>query len=397
MEVAMDDAANALGMDPVELRLKNFNLVGSPVSGNPYSHPGSAAALTAVAEKIGWAGKWHAPGTKEVRPGVFHGIGVACHACNHGAGSGGGSGMVVINADGSMNVLSGSTDIGPGQRTLMAMIAAETAGIGWAKTFITPYVDTDLTSNTAATNGSRQTNTAGWGMYEAAMDAKRQLLEWGARLFVSNAAEEDPPRVIEVTPDQLDVKNGEVFFKDNLELKLGANEVVAFSTGPIIGRGVHIQDPTWERTAFAAGAAEVEVDTVTGSVTVTRYVSGHDIGRVLNPFALEQQVEGGAIMGLGAALTEEILVDQATGLPITDNMLEYKALSIKDVPKTIDVVLVETFKEYGVYGAHGIGEPVMGPPGPAVSNAVFNAIGVRLADLPITRDKILAGLKAKAR
>jgi len=276
------------------------------------------------------------------------------------------------------------------------MIAAETAGIGWEKTFITPYVDTDPTSNTAATNGSRQTNTAGWGMYEAAMDAKRQLLEWGAQLFVNNAAGEDPSRVIEVTADQLDVKNGEVFFKDNLELKLGANEVVAFSTGPVIGRGVHIQDPTWERTAFAAAVAEVEVDTVTGSVTVTRYVSGHDVGRVLNPFALEQQVEGGAIMGLGAALTEEILVDQATGLPITDNMLEYKALSIKDVPKTIDVVLVETFKEYGVYGAHGIGEPIMGPPGPAVSNAVFNAIGVRLADLPITRDKILAGLKAKA-
>lgn len=396
MEVAMDQAAYELGIDPVELRLKNFNLVGSPLNGLPYSNPGSAAALTAVADKIGWASKWHAPGAKEVRPGVFHGIGVACHACSHGAGSGGGSGMVVINADGSMNVLSGSTDIGPGQRTLMAMIAAEATGIPWEKTFITPYVDTDLTSNTAATNGSRQTNTAGWGIYEAGIDAKRQLLEFGAQLFVENAAEEDPPRTIEVTPEELDVKDGVVFFKDNPELSLPVNQVVAFSTGPIIGRGVHIQDPAWTRTAFAAAAAEIEVDTVTGSITVTRYVSGHDVGRVLNPFALEQQVEGGAIMGLGAALTEEILVDQATGLPITDNLLEYKALSIKDVPKTIESVFVENTKAYGVYGAHGVGEPIMGPPGPAVSNAIYNAIGVRIGDLPITRDKILAGLKAKA-
>jgi CO/xanthine dehydrogenase Mo-binding subunit len=394
MEVAMDEAAYQLGIDPVELRLKNFNLVGNPTNGRPYSNPGSAATLVAAADKIGWTSKWHAPGTKEVRPGVFHGIGVACHACSHGAGSGGGSGMVVINADGSMNVLSGSTDIGPGQRTTMAMIAAEAAGIEWAKTFITPYVDTDLTSNTAATNGSRQTNTAGWGMYEAGMDARRQLLDWGAKLFVSNAADEDPPREIEVLPDQLDVKEGLVFFKDNPELNLPVRQVVAFSTGPIIGRGVHIQDPTWERTAFAAGIAEVEVDTVTGTVTVTRYVSAHDVGKVINPFALQQQVEGGAIMGLGAALTEEILVDQATGLPITDNMLEYKALSIKDVPKTIEAVFVENTKEYGVYGAHGVGEPIMGPPGPAVSNAVYNAIGVRVGDLPITRDKILAGLKA---
>lgn len=394
MEVTMDAAAYQLGIDPIELRLKNFNLVGAPDNGLPFSNPGIADTLTGAAERIGWAEKWHAPRAMEVRPGVFHGIGVACHACSHGAGSGGGSGMVVINADGSMNVLSGSTDIGPGQRTTMAMIAAEAAGIPWDRTSITPYVDTDLTSDTAATNGSRQTNTAGWGMYEAGMDARRQLLEHGARLFVENAAEEDPPRAIQVTPDMLDVRDGKVFFRDDPETFLPVNQVVAFSTGPIIGRGVHIQDPAWTRTAFATGIAEVEVDTVTGSVTVTRYVSAHDVGKVINPFALQQQVEGGAIMALGAALTEQILVDEATGLPITDNMLEYKALSIVDVPKSIEAVFIERPKVYGVYGAHGIGEPVMGPPGPAVSNAIYNAIGVRITDLPITRDKILAALKA---
>ena len=394
LEVAMDEAANTVGMDPVEFRLKNFNLEGNPFNGRPFSNPGIATTLTEAAETIGWSQNWHPPGAREVRPGVFHGIGIASHACTHGSGSAGGSGMVIVDRDGSMNAVSGSTDIGPGERTLMAMIAAETVGIPLEETSITPYIDTDLTSDTGGTNGSRQTNTAGWGMYEAGMDAKRQILEWGAQLFVENAANETPSREIEVDAEELEIKDGLVFFKDDPDTNLRVSQVVNFSSGPIIGRGVHIQDPTWQRVAHATHAAEVEVDTVTGSVKVLRYVSAHDIGKVLNPFALQQQIEGGTIMGIGAALTEEMLVDEATGLPINDNILDYKALSIKDVPKTIDVVFVEHAKEYGVYGAHGIGEPVMGPPGPTISNAVFNAIGVRVADLPITRDKILAALNA---
>jgi len=378
----------------VELRLKNLNLEGNPFTGLPFSNPGIATTLTEVANKIEWAKNWHEPGAKEIRPGVFHGMGMACHVCTHGAGSAGGSGMVIIEQDGSMNVLSGSTDIGPGQRTLMAMIAAETVGIPFEQTSITPYVDTDLTSNTGGTNGSRQTNTAGWGVYEAGMDAKRQLLEWGAQLFVDTAAQETPAREIEVTPEELDVRDGVVFFIADPETSVPISQVVAFSSGPIIGRGVHIQDPTWYRVAYAAHAAEIEVDTVTGAVKVLRYVAGHDVGKALNPFALEQQVEGGVIMALGAALTEEMLMDEATGLPINDNILDYKALSIKDVPRTIEIILVEHAKEYGVYGAHGIGEPVMGPPGPVICNAVFNALGVRVDSLPVTRDKILAALQA---
>lgn len=145
---------------------------------------------------------------------------------------------------------------------------------------------------------------------------------------------------------------------------------------------------------MAAHAAEVEVDTVTGTVKVLKYVAAHDVGKALNPFALEQQIEGGVIMGLGAALTEELKIDAATGLPLNDNILDYKALTIKDVPRTIDIVLIEHEKEYGVYGAHGIGEPPINPPRAVLANAVFNAIGVRVDKMPITREKILAALKA---
>ncbi len=394
LEVAMDEAAYKLGIDPVELRLKNFNLTGSPFEGRPYSNPGIAATLTETAKAIDWANKWHAPRAKEVRPGVFHGIGIACHTCSHGAGTAPASGIVVVNVDGSMNVISGSNEIGPGQRTQMAMIASEASGVPFERTFITPEVDTDLTVDAGSSTGSRQTNTGGWGAYDAAIDARTQILDWGAKLFVANAKREDPPRTIEVSPDQLTIVNGEVVFKDNAELKLTLAQVVASSGGPIIGRAVHFQDPTWTRLAFATQAAEVEVDTVTGSITVTRYVAAHDVGRAINPFGLEQQIEGGVVMSLGAALTEELLLDSATGLPISDNILEYKALSIKDVPVKIDSILIEYPKEYGVFGAHGIGEPAIALAGPVISNAVYNAIGVRIASLPISRSKVLAALNS---
>jgi xanthine dehydrogenase molybdenum-binding subunit len=107
---------------------------------------------------------------------------------------------------------------------------------------------------------------------------------------------------------------------------------------------------------------------------------------------LDSQIHGGVIMALGAALTEEMLIDQATGLPLTDNILEYKALSIKDAPRHIEVILVEHAREYGVFGAHGIGEPPIALAGPVISNAMFNAIGLRLTDMPFTRDKVLAAL-----
>ncbi|CAG0943150.1 xanthine dehydrogenase YagR molybdenum-binding subunit [Anaerolineae bacterium] len=394
LETIIDVAAYKIGMDPLQIRLKNLNLKGNPENKRPYSNPGIVACLTEAAKTIGWSSKFHAPKMKEVRPGVYHGIGIAAMNCNHGAGTASASGMCIVTSDGSLQAISASNDIGPGQRTLEAMIAAETVGIPFERTSISFEVDTDFTSDCGGTNGSRQTNTAGWGMYEAGIDAKRQLLEWGAKKFIDDAKKLTPPQTLIVKPEELDVVKGEVIFKNNPSKKLAVRDVVAFSTGPIIGRGVHLQDPTWERTAFAAHAAEVEVDTVTGTVKVLKYVAAHDVGKALNPFALEQQIEGGVIMGIGAALQEELLVDAATGLPLNDNILDYKALSIKDVPRTIDVVLVETQKEYGVYGAHGIGEPPINPPCAVLANAVYNAIGVRVDRMPITREKILAALKA---
>jgi xanthine dehydrogenase molybdenum-binding subunit len=314
-------------------------------------------------------------------------------SCSHGAGTAQASGIVIVTGDGSLQAVSGSTDIGPGERTLMAMIAAETVGIPFERTTITAEVDTDFTSDAGSTSGSRQTNTGGWGMYEAGIDARQQLLAWGAKKMIDDARRKTPSETIKVSPEELDVVKGEVVMKSDPTKKVTVRDVVAFTTGPIIGRGVHQQDPKWDRVAWYSHAAEIEVDTTTGSIKVLKYVAAHDVGKALNPFALEQQIEGGVIMGLGAALTEEMLIDAATGLPINDNILDYRALTIKDVPRTIDVVLVEHEKEYGVYGAHGIGEPPINPPNAVIANALYNAIGVRVDKLPLTREKILAALK----
>jgi CO/xanthine dehydrogenase Mo-binding subunit len=390
LETVIEKAAAAIGMDPLQFRLKNLNETGQPDSGRPYSNPGIRDCLERVAQQINWSGVWHQPKAREVRAGVYHGVGIAAHACSHGGGSNLASGQVLINLDGTLHAISGSTDIGPGQRTLMRMIAAEAVGIPFDDTTISAAVDTDVSTDTSGTNGSRQTNTAGWGMYKAGLDAKRQLQEWGARKMIADARRQG--QELSLRPEDLDVREGFVFARTDPSQRQKVAEVVAFSTAPIAGQGVHIQDPTWERVAWAAHAGEVEVDTNSGTVKVLRYVASHDVGRALNPQLVVQQIEGGVIQGIGAALTEQLLTDAATGLPLNANILDYKLPSIKDIPHSIEVILVEKPKAYGVYGAHGIGEPPIALPPSVIANAVYNALGVWMESLPISRDKVLAAL-----
>jgi CO/xanthine dehydrogenase Mo-binding subunit len=391
LEVTMERAAYAIGMDPVQFRLNNLNEVGNPDTKKAFSNPGIRDCITQTADRIGWKQNWHAPKAKEVRPGVFHGIALAAHACSHGGGASPTTGQIIINTDGSVQVISAANEIGDGQRTTMAMIASESLGVPLPTVSITTFVDTDLTTDTLGTFGSLQTNTGGRGMYEAGQDARKQILDWAAKKFADNAKKAN--QTLDVKADDLDLKDGQVIMKSDASQKLSLTDVVQFAGAPILGRSIYTQDPQWERTAFAAHAAEVEVDTVTGSINVTRYVAAHDVGRAINPFALEQQIEGGVVMSLGAALTEQLLSDGATGLPLNPNMLDYKPLTIKDAPRDIQVILVEHPKEYGVFGAHGIGEPPMSPAAPTISSAVYNAIGVWITDMPITREKVLAALK----
>jgi CO/xanthine dehydrogenase Mo-binding subunit len=393
LETLMDKAAYAIGMDPIKFRLANVNTVGNPDTKRAFSNVGTVECITGVRDAISWDKAWHAPKAKQVRPGVYHGIGMAVHLCSHGAGSNPSTGQIIITNDGSVQAVSGTTDIGSGQRTHMLMIAAEALGVTLNQITITPYIDTDNTTDTGGTNGSRMTNTGGRGMYEAATDARNQVLDYAARSFNATAAAATPPDATRVTAADLDLVDGTVFQKANPAKKLTLAQVVTFKATAIVGVSNYLQPTNFEQVGVGAHAAEVEVDTVTGTVKITRYVAAHDVGKAINPFSIRQQIEGGVVMAVGAVFTEELLVDKATGLPLNPNLLDYRPLSIKDAPLA-EIVIVEKPKAYGTFGGHGLGEPPMGPPAPAIVNAVYNAVGVWITDMPLTRDKLLAALKA---
>jgi CO/xanthine dehydrogenase Mo-binding subunit len=390
-EPLVDKAAYAIGMNPLDIRLKNLNLEANPDTKQPYNNSGLQDVLVQATDKAGWKEKFHAPKAKEVRPGVFHGIGLTLHSCNHGAGGAPSTGMVVINSDGTMTIISGAAEVGPGERTVMAQMAGEVMGLPLTRIRISHEVDSDMTSDTGVTAGSRQTISGGWGVYEAADDAKKQLLDWTVRKLVDDGRRKNPPETVTTKPEDLDVQRGVIVNKtDNSKIKIA--DVISFAGNPIIGKGAHVHETTWQRMAWAAGVAEVEVDTGTGSVKVLQYTAAHDLGRVINPLGAKQQIEGGVIMGIGQALTETLMRDKATGVPLNPNLLDYKVLSIKDVPP-VNVVMVEKPKNYGAFGAHGIGEPPIATPATAIMSAVYNAVGVWVEDLPLTRARVLAALK----
>jgi CO/xanthine dehydrogenase Mo-binding subunit len=289
--------------------------------------------------------------------------------------------------------VSAAQEVGAGERTIMAMIGAEVLGIPYARVNITTDVDTDFTADTGNTSGSRQTNSGGWGVYEAAVDARNQMLEWAARKFIADAKAATPSVTLTTKAADLSVVDGSIFVTAEPARKMTVANAVTAASNPIMGRGAHIHEATWTRNAFGAHATEVEVDTVTGSIKILKYVAAHDVGKIINLQGLEQQIEGGVIMGISGALYEENIVDSATGLPLNDNILDYKAVTIKDIPRKIDIVLIENTKAYGVFGAHGIGEPPMSQAHAVIANAVYNAVGVWLERGPLTRVKLLAALK----
>lgn len=380
-EIHVDRIAHELGINPLDFRLKNINEVGDQDNGLPYSKdPGLRECLLKGAERISWKETWHAPGQKLIEGTRYHGIGLAAHVCTHGAASPPMAGIVKVNTDGSLQVISAAQDTGSGVRTAVPMIAAEVLGIPWEQTSITPETDTSVAPNTGGTYGSRMTSSGGWGILEAARDAKQQILELAAKM-------------LETDVDKLDTGNGEVFVVAAPDKKVSIAEVASKAGGPIIGRGFALRPTQWTMAAFAAHFAEVEVDKATGDVRGTRLVAAHDVGRAINPFGVEQQIEGGVVQGIGAALFEENLVDPATGVPINSNFLDYHMPTILDVP-LIEPIIVEHPREYHPLGVHGVGEPPIAVSAPAIANAIFNAVGVRITSRPMTRDKILAALKA---
>jgi xanthine dehydrogenase molybdenum-binding subunit len=288
------------------------------------------------------------------------------------------SGLVRVNQDGTVNVLTGTADIGGGQKGTMAIIAAEELGVALSSVSVIA-ADTDMTMDTGVTGGSQQTMVGGTGIKLAAADAKNQLLE------VASSE-------LKIDKKDLASRDGMVYAKGS-EKGIPLDQIAASAPGPILGRGLFKAPKDLAFHVPAAEFAEVEVDTRTGAVKVLQLVAAHDLGRAINALAAENQIEGGAIQGMGFALTEKQIVDQNSGICVNPNHLHYKVPTIKDVPEILPI-LVESVDPHGPFGAKGIGEPPYSPPAPAIANAIYNAIGVRFSELPITNRAILSRFRA---
>lgn len=314
---------------------------------------------------------------------MFYGIGNTGHPNPASA-------FVEILADGTVIVLSGAADIGQGSDTVLAQIAAEELGISIEEVCIVS-ADTGVTPESGHTSASRQTYISGNAVRSAAREAKRVLLE--------SAAEE-----LETSVEELVAQGGKIYPSKEPNRWLSIQDVagrcrreglLAIGSGFFNPQTTKLDPETgqgepYATYAFATHIAEVEVDTETGQVEILRIVAAHDVGKAINPRGIAGQITGGIAMGIGFALMEEFRLQQ--GASETVSFESYLIPTIQDIPE-IAFTIVEEREETGPFGAKGVGEPAMIPTAPAIVNAIYDAIGVRITELPVTPEKILSGLK----
>ena len=388
LETAMDELAERLGIDPVELRRRNHIRVGetSPIfeklgegrEGVEQSIKSCELerCLQIGAERIGWAekrGKKHRDG-----PWV-RGVGMSVMMQ--------GSGIPMIdmaaatikmNEDGSFNLLVGATDLGTGSDTILAQIAAEVLGVPLHGILVTSS-DTDLTPFDVGAYASSTTYVSGTAVQRAAEKVRGQILEVASAVL---GAEAEDLRLADgsvVAPDGERVSLADVCLRamyesDQFQIAATASCVPAESPPP-----------------FLANFAEVAVDTETGRVEVLHYVAAVDCGTAINPILAEGQMEGAIVNGIGYALTEEILIS-SRGRVRNPSLFGYKIPGALDVPK-LEVVLVESYEPTGPMGAKSVGEVGINGPIPTIANAIYDAVGVRLRETPFTPERVLAAMR----
>ncbi|MDP2743677.1 MAG: molybdopterin-dependent oxidoreductase [Dehalococcoidia bacterium] len=382
MESMMETMANSLGMDPVDLRLKNAFVDGdiSP-TGQKLHNLSIRQALERAAE----VSRWRERPKKE---GI--GWGMACGEWHSGTGPS--SAALKMNEDGTAVLITGAVEHGSGTHTTLVQIASEVLGLPMSS-ISRNYSDTDATPYEGPSGASRQTFTAGLTVKMAAENVRSQLLE--------RAADQ-----LEAKADDLELVNGQVRVKGSPEKAVAISSLVmSKGKGPLIGsasqdRLMPATDPSYTEgiagTSFlghtyASQVAQVEVDRETGDIRVLRLVAAQDVGQVINPLGVEGQIQGGAASGLGFALTERITFDG--GRVTNDSLMDYRMPTAVDVPN-IEPSIIEELDDDGPFGAKSVGELPYVPVAAAIANAIWDAVGVRVTDLPITPEKVLRALKS---
>jgi xanthine dehydrogenase YagR molybdenum-binding subunit len=369
LEQMMDALAEAIDMDPVQLRLKNFTEVGMGFGGLPYSSPGLADCLKKGAEEFGWT---EARGRSGGDGHIKRGVGVA--ACTWIVGGGGPPATVIVKlyADGSVNLNMGASDIGTGTKSAMAMVVAEELGVDPDGVQI-EHADTGTTQYATASGGSKTIPTESPAVREAAYNVKKQLIELAAEQLEADA-------------DDLGLEGGEISSRSDPEKKVAIPELTQLQQrGVVVGVGYRGPNPKGKTVCpFAAQFCEVEVNTRTGEVKVMRFLGAHDSGRVMNRLTYDNQVFGGITMGIGFGMTEERVLDRNTGKMVNLNLHDYKVPTALDVPADMASVPIDLHDyEANTTAAKGLGEPVTIPTAAAIANAVYNATGVRVTATPL--------------
>ncbi|PKB82756.1 MAG: hypothetical protein BZY88_03680, partial [SAR202 cluster bacterium Io17-Chloro-G9] len=362
-ESQMDLVARRLGMDPLELRRMNLIHEGdvNPI-GTVYTNVKAIETLEAAVA----ASDYGTPKAPNVGRGIAMGERPVAGGESHAS--------VTMSQDGSVTVHTSIFEPGTGTNTLLRQIVSEELGIP-AEDIQVEVWDTDAVPFDTGVGGSRVTRVAGLAAHRAATEASKEMLSIAADL-------------LGWPEEQVEIRGTDVLRRDTGESRPWADLLSQLGRA-VITRG-HLEDPERSPTSsFTAQVAEVSVDPETGQVTLLRFTTAHDVGKVLNPVDHQGQIDGAVIQGIGYALTEDLNVEE--GRVTGPNFGEYKIPGIRDIPE-LRTVLLETEIGPGPYNSRGIGENPCGPVAPAIANAVEDAVGARVKDLPIYAERVLKAL-----
>jgi CO/xanthine dehydrogenase Mo-binding subunit len=420
LESNMDELAEEAGIDPFDFRMLNRNQPNETTPmGLKVSTCGLKECLETVARKLDWK--------KKRKKGKRSGVGMA--SLIHVGGGGriyrsDASGLILKLDDfGNVNVFHGGVEMGQGLHSVLTLAVAEALGVKPESVRINP-TDTGTCPWDVGTHASRGAFMACNAAILAANKLRSKIFEL-AEEFFPRETEKNLKKFLEENPgykppkfdvmkaarrDRFELRDGYIFIKDGprepwLQMELGRllRALHFRSQGQMLTAEVFYDPPNelpdFEKGlgnisatyAFGTQGAEVEVDTETGEVKILRMVAAHDVGKVLNPLALKGQIYGALAQGVGYALYEELRSQQ--GKILNPNFRDYKIPSVCEMDFPIDLEFIETDDSYGPFGAKGVAEPGLVPTAPAIANAIYDAVGVRIRDLPITPEKILAALK----
>ena len=379
VDCIIEEAARKIGMDPVEFRLKNVARQGDcdPLSGEEFKSCGMIECLEKGKALMGWDQKRAARPARQTGP-RRRGLGVACFSyasgtypvCTEIAGA-----RIILNQDASLHIQVGATEIGQGLDTIVAQMAAETIGIPFEEVHVVTTQDTDVAPFDTGAYASRQAYVASNAVFRAARELKAKILEHAGRISG-------------ILSGELDIAGGHIVQRADPGSRVMPLREVALDAYYDKQRGGQLTaDVSYKTTTnaptFGCTFVEVEVDIPLCKVDIKEIYNIHDSGVILHPVMAKGQVDGGVAMGIAAGLYEHMQIDPESGYIYNNNFLDYKIPTPVDVPD-IGCEFVETFEPTSGYGNKALGEPPIISPPPAIRNAIWDATGVKINELPMT-------------